>query len=83
MLETHCWKIQEERGVIAASSEHLAAATRDPSGALHTALARAVVRKSASMDAKPLAKMEGHEVADDIAAVVTVVTKDSRNPFST
>ena len=83
MLETHCWKIQEERGVIAASSEHLAAATRDPSGALHTALARAVIRKSESMDANPPVLKEGREVTDDIAAVVTVVTKDSRNPFST
>jgi len=81
MVETHCWKIHEEEpGVIAASSEHLAAATRDPSGALHTALARAMVRKSASMDAKTLKPIEGRKVTDDIAAVVTVVTKDSRNP---
>jgi len=80
MVETHCWKIQEEGGVIAASSEHLAAATRDPSGALHTALARAVIRKSESMDANPPVLKEGREVTDDIAAVVTVVTKGSRNP---
>ena len=80
MLEAHCWEIQEEGGVIAASSEHLAAATRNPSEALHTALARAVVRRSASMDANPPVLKEGREVTDDIAAVVTVVTKDSRNP---
>ena len=89
MLETNCWKIQDEGGGIAASSEHLAAATRDASGALHTALARAVVSmaKSASMNTKrdgPFAKdvqrlfpgenYRGGKV-DDITVVVTVVTK--------
>jgi len=89
MLKTRCWKKKKD-GVIAVSSEHLAAATRDPSGAIHTTLARAVVAmaKTASMDptkAPPVFELlfgqphiGGKE--DDITVVVTVVTKDSPNP---
>jgi len=91
MLKTHCWKKKKGRA-IAVSSEHLAAAMRDASGALHTTLARAVVAmaKTASMGprkAPPESEMlldpnifglAGKE--DDITAVVTVVTKVSPNP---
>ena len=74
MFERHCRK--EDGRKIAVSSEHLAAATRDASGALHTRLARAMVAVAKS-------RSYYYGKLDDITAVVTVVTmvtKDSRNP---
>jgi len=89
MLKTHCWKKKKD-GTIAVSSEHLAAAVRDASGALHTTLARAVVAmaKTESMGRTkarpPSEKWFGPHIPggqkDDITVVVTVVTKDSLNP---
>ena len=70
MLAYHCWK--EDGWKIAVSSEHLAATTRDASGTLHTRLAEGMVAMAKTRS------YHGGKV-DDITAVVTVVTKDSRN----
>ena len=73
MFESHCWK--EDGCKIAVSSEHLAAATRDASRALHIILAQIIVATAKSRSFY----MYGRKL-EDITAVVTVVTKDFRNP---
>ena len=70
MRARDCWK---EDGKITASSQHLAAATRDAFRTVHARLADYIVAM-----AKTRSFYGGN--LDDITAVVTVVTKDSRNP---
>jgi len=89
MLETRCWKVKKG-GAITVSSEHLAAAMRGASGALHTTLAKTVVSRAKSVGIE--ARRNGLATypqwgpthfdwrVGDTTVVVTVVTKESPNP---